>query len=124
MSTLAEFRPAYLHIDEQGDVLIATLTRPHLTDEENIEQLGRELNALVDQYNRRKVVISLEMVEFVTSSVLGKLITLHRKLHRKEGILLLSGARPTVGDILQSTRLDTYFHLTPDLDAALGRLAN
>ena len=52
--------------------------------------------ALVEQFDKQKVVLSLSSVEYLTSSVLGKLITMHRKLHRKKGRLILCDLQPEV----------------------------
>jgi anti-sigma B factor antagonist len=95
----------------------------HLTEEENIEQLGRELFALVEQYDCRKVVLDLAAVSYATSSVLGKMISLHRKLHRNEGRLVMCSVRDELRRVLQSSRLIDYFHVADDLESALATFA-
>ena len=119
---ITDFRPTYLSLVRDGDTIVARFTRPTLSDEENIEQLGRELFSLVDQFDCRKVVLDLNVVEFVTSSVLGKMITLHRKLHRKEGVLVICHVQNSVADVLKASRLHEYFNVANDLDGALARL--
>ncbi|MBC7815572.1 MAG: STAS domain-containing protein, partial [Planctomycetaceae bacterium] len=90
----------YLKLQEYGDVLVVGFTMRMLNDEENIEQLGQELFSLVEQYNWLKLVLDLSNVEYLTSSVIGKLITLHRKLHRSQGKLVLISPSPGVDSIL------------------------
>ena len=63
-------------------------------------------------------------VEYVTSSVLGKLITLHRKLHRNKGKLVLFGLSPGVDSILRTSKLLTYFSVAESCDAAIAQLAS
>ncbi len=117
-------QPIYLKLQEHGDVLVAGFTMRMLNDEENIEQLGQELFSLVEQYNWLKLALDLSNVEYLTSSVLGKLITLHRKLHRSQGRLVLFGLSPGVDTILRTAKLLTYFTVADSRDAAVAELAN
>ena len=119
---LAEFRPAYFELDHQDDISVAKFRIQQLTDESNIEQMGQELFALVEQYARRKVVVSLESVSYLTSAALGKLITLHRKLHRQQGRLILCHLAPGVLEVLRLSRLADYFNTTETVQQAVDTL--
>ena len=120
--SLTEFQPTYVKLTREGDAVVASFDRPNLTEDENIEQLGHELFSLVDQFDCRKVVLNLSAVEYVTSSFLGKMITLHRKLHRKEGKLVICHVHGGVADVMRTSRLLDYFHVTDSLDRALAEL--
>uniref|UniRef100_A0A7C4QQ78 Anti-sigma factor antagonist n=1 Tax=Schlesneria paludicola TaxID=360056 RepID=A0A7C4QQ78_9PLAN len=120
--SLEQFRAAYLAVEDRGPAVIARFTRPQLSEEENLEQMGRELLSLVDQYHCHQLVLSLEVVEYITSAALGKLITLHRRMHRKEGKLVLCGAHGAVADVLRTSRLQDYFTLAADTQQALSLL--
>ena len=117
-------QPIYVKLQEHGDVLVVGFTMRMLNDEENIEQLGQELFSLVEQSNWLKLVLDMTNVEYVTSSVLGKLITLHRKLHRIKGKLVLFGLSPGVDSILRTSKLLTYFSVAESCDAAIAQLAS
>ena len=106
---LSEFKPAYFEITEEGDVVIGRFHVQRLTEDQNVEQLGQDLFALVEQFDKLKIIISLQSVEYLTSSVLGKLITLHRKLHRKQGRLILTDLQSEVKEVMRLSRLIDYF---------------
>ncbi len=116
--------PSYITLHEHGDVLVVGFTMRLLNDEENIEQLGQELFALVEQSNWLKLVLDLSNVDYLTSSVIGKLITLHRKLHRSQGKLVLFGLTEGVDAILRTSKLLTYFSVADSRDAAIAQLAS
>ena len=120
---LPEMMTKYTTLEEQNDVLVVKFTMKMLNDEENIEQLGQELFSLVEQYNRMKLAVDMSQVEYLTSSVLGKLITLHRKLHRLQGRLALFGLTEGVTGILRTSKLLTYFTVAGDKDSAVAQLA-
>ena len=115
---------SYINLQEQGDVMIVSFKSRLLNDEENIEQLGQELFALVEQSNWLKLALDLANVDYLTSSVLGKLITLHRKLHRCQGKMVLFGLSDGVDAILRTSKLLTYFVVVENRDAALTQLAS
>jgi anti-sigma B factor antagonist len=118
----SEFRSAFLTLEERDPAVIATITRPQLSEEENIEVFGKDLLDLVDQYGFRQIVVSLQHVTYITSAALGKLITLHRKLHRKAGRLIVCGAFDSVKDVLQASHLNSYFTIADDVPAALAQM--
>ena len=115
---------SYITLSEHGDVLVVSFKMRLLNDEENIEQLGQELFSLVEQANWLKLVLDLTNVEYLTSSVLGKLITLHRKLHRSQGKMVLFGLSEGVDAILRTSKLLTYFAVAENRDAAIAQLAS
>ncbi len=120
---ISEFHPNYISLVEQGDVVVAAFAVDQFSDDDNVETLGRELFTLPDQFDARKVILSLHNVTRVTSSVLGKLITLHRKLHRHAGKLIVCNMTDEVERVVKSTKLWEYFHIADDLDAAFRMLA-
>lgn len=121
---LPEQPNSYFTLEEHGDVLVVRFKSRLLNDEENIEQLGQALFALVEQFNWLKLVLDLSKVDYLTSSVLGKLITLHRKLHRSQGKMVLIGLTDGVDAILRTSKLLTYFSIAESRDAAIAQLAS
>lgn len=117
---LKDFKPTYFSLREEGEVVVGEFSVPRLSDDQNVEQLGQDLFALVDQFDKRKVILSLANVEYLTSSVLGKLITLHRKMHRHKGRLVLCDLQPEVNEVMRVSRLHDYFRVSGSLTDALS----
>ncbi len=115
-----DFQPSFFSVRVIGDAVVAELDRSQIGDDENIEELGRELFALVDQYDFRHVVLDLHRLQYATSSVLGKMISLHRHLHRLGGRLVLCALTPPLEEILGRSQLLGYFHIAEDVDSAVG----
>lgn len=114
--------PSYFTLAADDDVVVASFHRPQLTDEDNVEQLGHDLFALVEKEQHRRVILNLSMVSFVTSAVLGKWITLNRKLVRSGGTLVLCHLQEGVREILDTSRLLTYFQTAETVDEARALL--
>jgi anti-sigma B factor antagonist len=117
------YHPAYFDLSVEDDVAVAKFHNDQLTEEDNLEQLGQELFALVEQFQYGKVVADLTPLKYVTSSVLGKFITLHRKLGRNDGQLILCNIHPELQEVLETSRLLTYFTSAADVEAAKSQLA-
>jgi anti-sigma B factor antagonist len=120
--SLEEFHSLYFQVGEVDGATVARFIVPRLSEELNIEQLGYDLFSLVDQHDLSGLVLSMNGVEYMNSSVLGKLITLHRRLHRKSGRLVLCEPSETVRDILKTSRLLDYFRVTDSVPAAVAVL--
>jgi anti-anti-sigma factor len=119
---LSEFTPKYLHLEERGDAVVVGVSSPLLTEDMNLDQFGHELFALVEQFGCRKLVVSLRNVRMVTSGGLGKMITVHRKMHRHQGTVVFCDVQPAVEEVLNTSRLITYLHVAADIEAAVAAL--
>lgn len=117
-----DFRPAFFTVDDRGAVLVATVTEPCLRDEDNIEQFGVELNQAIEHYGVVWFVLDLSLVTLISSSAIGKLIGLHRGLHRQNGRLALCGISGTVQKVLQTAKLIEYFNVSATASDAVDAL--
>jgi anti-sigma B factor antagonist len=124
MTSLSEFRPAFMKLEERGPVVVAHISRANLSEEENIEELGQEFVTLVEHFGCRLLAVDLDFVNLVTSAALGKLIALHRNLHRREGRLVVCGVHGMVEDVLLTARLTDYFTMAKTTDDAVALLNN
>ncbi|MFN0051822.1 MAG: STAS domain-containing protein [Planctomycetales bacterium] len=120
--SLNDFSPRYLRLERRGEAIVVGVEVALLTEDMNLEQFGHELFALVEQFGCRKLVVSMQNVKMVTSGGLGKMITIHRKMHRHQGHVVFCDVQPDVADILDTSRLITYLHVEPTVDAALAKL--
>ena len=117
-----EFKPRYLLLEQRGEITVATLRISLLSEDINLEQFGHELFALVEQAGCRKLVVNLKEVQMVTSAGLGKMIALHRKMHRLEGVVSFCHLQPAVEEVLRTSRRITYLTVRPDIAAAMAAL--
>ena len=124
MISLNEFKPIFMTVEQRGPIVVAQISRQNLSEEENIEEMGQEFNRLVEHFGCRLLAVDMQFVKVVTSSALGKLISLHRNLHRREGRLVICAVRDTVADVLATARLNEYFTMATTVDDAVALLNN
>ncbi len=120
--SLTDFGSSYLKVDQREGVTIVSFTEPMLTEDINIEQIGRDMFQLVESYACRKLIVSLQDVEVITSAILGKFITLHRKVGRAGGTLVICDLSGQVSQAFKTSNLIRYFTVQPDIDFALASI--
>jgi len=90
-------------IDEVGVVNFAT---SQVLDELNVQQLGQELMDLVEKQYLVKMVINFEKIKFLSSAVLGKLISLNKRIAKEKGRLGFCSINDDIIQVFKITRLD------------------
>lgn len=110
-----------LVVEDIGDIAVVSFVDKKILDEQNIQMIGDDLFRLVDELGRRKVLLNFKNVEFMSSAALGKLITLHRKLHAVQGKLILCEIAKDIVDVFKITKLDRILTIAPNEQDALQR---
>jgi anti-anti-sigma factor len=123
MSGAEPFKSNFFVIERDGDVGIAVIQRQQLSEEDNLEEFGVDLTALLEKLSLSQVVIDLNRVKYITSAAIGRLIAFHRRVHRDKGTLVLCDLTSTVRDILQASQLLSYFKVAEGRSAAVALMA-
>ena len=103
-----------IDVSKVGEVTVVKFVDKKILDEASIQELGIELFSLVEHDNRKSVLLNFSNVEFLSSSALGKLITLDRKVKAAKGRLKMSNIRPEIFEVFQITKLNKVFDIRKD----------
>jgi anti-sigma B factor antagonist len=109
-----------LEVSEVGTVTVVRFVDRKILDAANIQELGDELFGLVEQDNRKNLLLNFSNVEFMSSAALNKLIVLNKKVQGVGGKMRLSNLRPEIYDVFVITRLNTVFDIKSDEADALA----
>jgi anti-sigma B factor antagonist len=116
-------RGGRLQVSVSSDgITTAELTDKKILDEVNIAHIGDQLNALVAESAEPKMVLDFTTVGHMSSSALGMLITLHKRIREKNGQLRLCGIRPNIYEVFAITRLNEIFQICPTKQEAIASL--
>jgi anti-sigma B factor antagonist len=102
-----------------GDVGVVNFLTSQVLDELNVQQLGQELNDLVDKDYVVKMVINFSKIKFLSSAVLGKLISLNKKIAAQKGRLAFCSINADIMQVFKITRLDKLIPIYEDEDEAV-----
>ena len=114
---------ARMNVSVEEDVSIVELTDRKILDEISIMQIGDQINALVSDVDQPKLIIDFSQVGHMSSSALGMLITLQKRVRDKKGQLRLCNIQPSIYEIFVITRLNEIFQISqskPDAIASMN----
>jgi anti-sigma B factor antagonist len=101
-------------------VTSVTFNETAVLDAAVIDAIGRDLYALVDKQDRRRIVLDMSKIEFLSSMMIGVVINLYHKVTKLKGQLAICGLRPKLMQVFTITRLDKLLKFYPDENAALA----
>ena len=83
--------------------------------------MGEELYAVADRPDCLKLVLNFFDVAFLSSAMLGKLVTVNKKMAEKNGVLRLCEMSPNVRQVFKLTCLDQILDIRETEAGAIGR---
>ena len=107
--------------DLQTAVVIQTSS---LMNQGDVERLKTDLLRMVDAEKRTRLIIDFTEVQFISSQVIGTLLSVHKRLAAAKSAdagaeLVLCGLRPQLLDLLKITRLDRLLKIKPTRKEAI-----
>jgi anti-sigma B factor antagonist len=84
----------------------------------NRQELKALIQAGLDE-GARKFLIDCTSTGYIDSSGLGALVTVSKKVRETGGQLRLAGLNDDLQSLFELTKLDSLFHISPTVDAAL-----
>jgi anti-sigma B factor antagonist len=115
-------KDALLRVQKQNDVAVITFVTSRILDQSNVQQLGEEFEALVDDYQLGKIVLNFQNVSYMSSAVMGKLVGLLKKVKAAAGRLVLCNIEEGIYEIFEIMRFDKMFDIRATEDEAVIEL--
>ena len=103
---------------EINDITIIRLRAREL-DETKLQRLTQELGKVVEEPQRERLVVDLGEVAFLTSTGIGAIIALQKKVHAVGGTLKLCGLHPDIESLFAITQVNRLFDIQADADEAV-----
>jgi stage II sporulation protein AA (anti-sigma F factor antagonist) len=101
---------------------VVTLEDSSLVDAYEIDQLGQELNHLVEKKDRRIIVLDLSKVVHLSSHALSILLVLRKKIEDVKGALVLCGVSKDLKKLFKVTSLHKIFTFADTEEDGLNKL--
>jgi len=109
-----------LNIQHFKDVTVVNFAAPTMLDASLIDRMGGELYKLVDDLDKRKIVLDFGEVRFLSSSALGMLLNLRKKASSAKGQVVICSLRDDLLKVFKITRLDKLFDFFDTEEKALN----
>ena len=108
---------------ERDGWTVLHLKEASLMDPSVIEALGTHVEQLLAQGCKR-LMIDFQMVQYISSSMVGVLVGARQSVDKAGGKLVLCGLHPRLHELLKLTRLEKMFTVEPDVATALEHLGS
>lgn len=111
--TSVEFK--HLVLKDRGEVVVASLKSGTIIDQNIIEQIGAELqHAALEASGTRKLLLSFEHVQHMSSAMLGKLMMLHKRCKADKIKLKFCAISSNLMEVFTITNLTRIFDIQKD----------
>lgn len=99
----------FLDVTETNDAIVIRFLSRKVLNDDRLEAMAQQLFELAAKLGARELRLDFANVEYLQSSVLGKLISLNKKAATSGGRLILANVRDDVHKAFTVTSLDKLF---------------
>jgi anti-sigma B factor antagonist len=110
-------RMSLSHYTKDG-ILTVVFDDARILDEVKLEKVGSDLIELLNKTTEERVILDFRNVKFMTSSMLGKLVQVHKKASEFKVKLKFCSIDPEIRQVFKITKLDKLFDIESDETAA------
>ncbi len=95
-------------------ILTIVFVDARILDETKLDQISRDLLELLNKTTEERVILDFRNVKFMSSSMLGKLVQVHKKAGEYKVKLKLCSIDPEIRQVFKITKLDKLFDIESD----------
>ncbi len=108
-----EPKEARIIVENGTDVTLVTFEDENILEEQQIRRLERALLPVVRQNEQKRLVLNFQNVKFMSSSFLGLLVKIHKRVIEMDGRLQLFNLDPKIHKVFEITQLVKIFDIVP-----------
>ena len=119
--TSSQPEEAAFHLEDRRDVLVVELDHETF-NRVDVEQVGKHLHTRIESIACPKLVLDFQHVHFLSSAIVGQIVSLYHQIRKKSGELRLCGMSTNVLQVFQLTRLNKILQIDATVEDSLARL--
>lgn len=112
-----------IEVTREGNITVVELLNEEVLEEMTINNIAESLFSLVEENRGIKLLLSFAKVKHLSSSALGTLIRLNKRVEENQGELKLCELRKSLFEIFVITKLNRLFEIYDDRQSALRSFA-
>ena len=99
-------------------ILTIYLLDARVLEESQLDELYKEIMAEIEKTTEDRVILDFQKVKFMSSSMLGKLVAIHKKCKEFKVKLKFTAIDKEILQVFKITKLDKLFDIVSDEAAA------
>ena len=118
---MSENSSGSLMVQRRTDVTIIEFMEIRILDQLAIDRIKTEILGMVAESGVPKFIISFENVKYISSAVLGMLMTVNKHILTKQGELRLASIDRSLMEVFKLTRLDKILKIFETTESAMTK---
>lgn len=103
---------AKMKVEYGVEVTFVTFNEENILEEEQIRELHKSLEPIIQKNNDGRMVMNFANVKFMTSAMLGLLVRVHKRVSELGGELELCNLDPNIRKVFEITQLVKVFNIS------------
>ena len=112
-----------ISIEYSENVTIMRFTDEKILEEQDIKALQDSILSVIEQAERINLILDFGNVRFLSSTVLGLLIRISKRIYERDSQLGLCNINPKIYEIFKITRLTKTFDIYNSVESATEGLS-
>jgi anti-sigma B factor antagonist len=113
----------HLTVQQIDKATVVEFRTASLMDPLDLQNVSDQLYDLVDNQDKRQVILDFEKVQYLSSQAIGIVLNLNKKLGALKGSrLVLCGVGPRLMELVRITRLDRVLTIKPTQKESLATI--
>ena len=104
-----------IEVDHGMDMTIVTLVDEGILEEHQISRLKDAIEPVIEKNADQEMIINFAGVKFMSSSMLGLLVRIHKKVIELGGTLRLCNLDPSLLKVFEITQLNKVFNISDSI---------
>ena len=104
----------HIEVEKNGEVFVVCFQESKILDDLVIENVAQDLYGLAESAECTNLLLNFSTVDFLSSSMLGKLTSLNKRMKAKAGRLKLCEMKPQIVELFNLTGLNRVFDIQGD----------
>lgn len=100
------------------DITVVNFRQASILDSVAVDTIANELYALVDERAIRKLILDFSPVRFLSSQMLGVLLSLHKKSKAVQGTVVICGLREDLMRVFRIMKIEKLLKFAADQEKA------
>ena len=100
--------------EEGGGVQVIHFNDEKIIEDLKIQQIAKELNESLDKAEKSNVLLNFDRVKFMSSAMIGKLLSIGKRCKNDKIELKLCSITPNIMEVFKIMRLNKIFDIHDD----------
>ena len=105
------------------DVIVLDFEETKILDQETVDSIGSELQGIAQSTDTRKIVVDMNRVELMTSTMIGQFVSFNKKCEEREIAVHFCNLTSQIQELFRITKLDSVFTISENREKAMESFA-